>query len=104
MCMEVVFQAAIFVRPSYGLPKDDCRASLGVSFYIGAEVGIHECRAVVSNGMNAPAYNGMPIKSGVGSGSLAVIPRFGEVCTWSLPLDAQGQLSGRLESDRTVRH
>lgn len=33
---------------------------------------------------------GLPIKSGVGGGVLAVIPRFGAVCTWSPPLDEQG--------------
>lgn len=33
---------------------------------------------------------GLPIKSGVGGGVLAVIPRFGSVCAWSPPLDAKG--------------
>lgn len=33
---------------------------------------------------------GLPIKSGVGGGVLAVIPRFGAVCAWSPPLDKTG--------------
>ena len=33
---------------------------------------------------------GLPIKSGVGGGVLAVVPRFGTVCAWSPPLDAYG--------------
>ena len=33
---------------------------------------------------------GLPIKSGVGGGVLAVIPRFGTVCAWSPPLDTKG--------------
>jgi glutaminase len=33
---------------------------------------------------------GLPIKSGVGGGVLAVVPRFGAVCAWSPPLDAAG--------------
>jgi glutaminase len=33
---------------------------------------------------------GLPIKSGVGGGVLAVIPRFGTVCAWSPPLDEKG--------------
>lgn len=33
---------------------------------------------------------GLPIKSGVGGGVLAVIPRFGAVCAWSPPLDECG--------------
>lgn len=33
---------------------------------------------------------GLPIKSGVGGGVLAVIPRFGTVCVWSPPLDEKG--------------
>lgn len=33
---------------------------------------------------------GLPIKSGVGGGVLAVIPRFGVACAWSPPLDAAG--------------
>lgn len=33
---------------------------------------------------------GLPLKSGVGGGVLAVIPRFGSVCAWSPPLDAKG--------------
>ncbi|WP_423837666.1 glutaminase [Variovorax terrae] len=33
---------------------------------------------------------GLPIKSGVGGGILAVIPRFGVMCAWSPPLDDSG--------------
>ncbi len=33
---------------------------------------------------------GLPIKSGVGGGVLAVVPRFGAVCAWSPPLDKAG--------------
>jgi glutaminase len=33
---------------------------------------------------------GLPIKSGVGGGVLAVIPRFGVACAWSPPLDEAG--------------
>lgn len=33
---------------------------------------------------------GLPIKSGVGGGVLAVVPRFGTVCAWSPPLDGAG--------------
>ena len=33
---------------------------------------------------------GLPIKSGVGGGVLAVIPRFGVACAWSPPLDDAG--------------
>jgi glutaminase len=33
---------------------------------------------------------GLPIKSGVGGGVLAVVPRFGAVCAWSPPLDEAG--------------
>lgn len=33
---------------------------------------------------------GLPIKSGVGGGVLAVMPRFGVACAWSPPLDGAG--------------
>lgn len=33
---------------------------------------------------------GLPIKSGVGGGVLAVVPRFGAICAWSPPLDSTG--------------
>jgi glutaminase len=33
---------------------------------------------------------GLPAKSGVGGGVLAVVPRFGAVCAWSPPLDSAG--------------
>lgn len=33
---------------------------------------------------------GLPVKSGVGGGVLAVIPRFGVACAWSPPLDEAG--------------
>lgn len=53
---------------------------------------------------------GLPIKSGVGGGVLAVIPRFGTVCCWSPPLDERGNSVAGLkaieliaaELDRTV--
>lgn len=53
---------------------------------------------------------GLPIKSGVGGGVLAVIPRFGAVCSWSPPLDEKGNSVAGLkaielvaaELDRTV--
>lgn len=33
---------------------------------------------------------GLPIKSGVGGGVLAVVPGYGALCAWSPPLDASG--------------
>lgn len=33
---------------------------------------------------------GLPTKSGVGGGVLAVVPRFGAICAWSPPLDSTG--------------
>jgi len=41
---------------------------------------------------------GLPIKSGVGGGVLAVIPRFGAVCAWSPPLDEAGTSAAGLKA------
>ena len=40
------------------------------------------------------AYRGLPAKSGIGGGVLAVMPGKGTVCVWSLPLDADGNSAG----------
>ncbi|SEM03955.1 L-glutaminase [Variovorax sp. YR750] len=41
---------------------------------------------------------GLPIKSGVGGGVLAVVPGFGTVCAWSPPLDATGTSAAGLKA------
>lgn len=45
---------------------------------------------------------GLPIKSGVGGGVLAVIPRFGAVCSWSPPLDEKGNSVAGLKAIELV--
>ena len=45
---------------------------------------------------------GLPIKSGVGGGVLAVIPGFGTVCSWSPPLDDRGNSVAGLKAIELV--
>ena len=46
---------------------------------------------------------GLPAKSGIGGGVLAVMPGTGTVCVWSPPLDADGNSAGRRRGHRGVR-
>lgn len=41
---------------------------------------------------------GLPIKSGVGGGVLAVVPRYGCICAWSPPLDEAGTSAAGLKA------
>jgi glutaminase len=61
------------------------------------------CALMMSSGTyevsGETAFNiGLPIKSGVGGGVLAVIPRFGVVCAWSPPLDESGSSVAALKA------
>jgi glutaminase len=41
---------------------------------------------------------GLPAKSGIGGGVLAVMPGVGIICAWSPPLDATGNSRGGVEA------
>jgi glutaminase len=46
---------------------------------------------------------GLPAKSGIGGGVLAIMPGLGTVCVWSPPLDIDGNSAGRYRGYRRVR-